>query len=39
MIKRTVESVENRIAKLSTNPVENEKLIKKWKRLLRKMEK
>jgi hypothetical protein len=37
MIKKTVESVENRIAKLSTNPVENEKIIKKWKRLLRKM--
>jgi len=39
MIKRTVEGVENRIAKLSTNPVENEKLIKKWKRLLRRMKK
>jgi hypothetical protein len=39
MIKRTVESVENRITKLSTNPVENEKIIKKWKRLLRKMKK
>lgn len=39
MIKRTIESVENHIAKLSTNPVENEKIIKKWKRLLRKMKK
>ena len=27
--------IENRIAKLSTNPVENANLIKKWKRMLR----
>lgn len=27
--------IENRIAKLSTNPVQNAKLIKKWKRALR----
>lgn len=27
--------IENRIAKLKNNPVENAKLIKKWERLLR----
>jgi hypothetical protein len=37
MIPRTVQSIENRIAKLSIHPVENEKLIKKWRRLLRKI--
>ena len=37
MIKRTLESVENRIAKLQTNPVENAKLIKKWQRLYRRL--
>lgn len=37
MIKRTIESVENRIAKLQTNPVENAKLIKKWQRLYRRL--
>lgn len=37
MIKRTLENIENRIAKLQTNPVENAKLIKKWQRLYRKM--
>ena len=35
MIPRTIASIENRIAKLSTNPVENTKLIKKWQRILR----
>ena len=30
--------VENRIARLKRNPVENDKLIKKWERLLRKIE-
>lgn len=34
MIKLTKEHIENRIKKLSMNPVENEKLIKKWKRKL-----
>ena len=29
------ERIENRIAKLKNNPVENAKLIKKWERLLR----
>lgn len=29
--------IENRIAKLRINPVENAKLIKKWERKLRKM--
>lgn len=36
MIKRTIESIENRIAKLSQKPVENAKLINKWKRIYRK---
>lgn len=31
--------IENRIAKLKTNPVENANLIKKWERLLRRVEK
>lgn len=30
--------IENRIAKLKNNPVENAKLIKKWERMLRKAE-
>ena len=30
--------IEMRIAKLSTKPVENDKLIKKWKRYLRRAE-
>lgn len=30
--------IENRIAKLKTNPVENARLIKKWERILRKAE-
>ena len=29
--------IENRIAKLSNNPVENARLINKWKRLLRRV--
>ena len=31
--------IENRIAKLQTNPVENAKLIKKWERYLRRVNK
>lgn len=30
--------IEQRIAKLKTNPVENAKIIKKWERMLRKAE-
>ena len=30
--------IEQRIAKLKTNPVENANLIKKWERILRKAE-
>lgn len=30
--------VENRIAKLKTNPIENASLIRKWERILRKCE-
>ena len=30
--------VENRIAKLKTNPIENANLIRKWERILRKCE-
>jgi hypothetical protein len=30
--------IEQRIAKLKTNPVENARLIKKWERILRKAE-
>lgn len=37
MIKRSVQSIENRIAKLQTNPVENAKIIKKWQRILRRV--
>jgi hypothetical protein len=39
MINRSVESVKNHIAKLQQKPVENAKLIKKWERLLRNMQK
>ena len=35
MMKFDKTRVENRIAKLKTKPVENEKLIKKWQRYLR----
>lgn len=31
------ERIENRIAKLKTNPIENAKLIKKWERYLRRV--
>ena len=31
--------IEQRIAKLKTNPVENANIIKKWERMLRKAEK
>ena len=31
--------IENRIAKLKTNIVENAKIIKKWERMLRNLEK
>lgn len=37
MFERTIESVENRIAKLSQKPVENARLINKWKRIYRRM--
>jgi hypothetical protein len=37
MIKRSVQSIENRITKLQTNPVENAKIIKKWQRILRRV--
>ena len=30
--------IENRIKKLEVNPVENANIIKKWKRMLRKVE-
>ena len=30
--------IENRISKLKNNPVENAKLINKWKRMLRRVE-
>lgn len=30
--------IEQRIAKLKTNPVENANIIKKWERMLRKVE-
>lgn len=33
------QKIENRIAKLKTKPVENEKLIKKWQRYLRRANK
>lgn len=35
MIKKSKQAIENRIAKLKNNPVENAKLIKKWERILR----
>lgn len=35
MIIRNKLYIENRIAKLETKPVENAKLIRKWKRILR----
>ena len=34
-MKYTKSYIEQRIAKLETNPVENANLIRKWKRLLR----
>lgn len=37
MIKRTLGSVEARIAHLSQKPVENARLINKWKRVACKM--
>ena len=37
-MKYTKTQIENRIAKLKTNPVENARLIKKWERMLRKAE-
>lgn len=36
--KMTKLHIENRIAKLKTNPVENANLIKKWERMLRRIE-
>ena len=38
-MKHTKSYIENRIAKLKTNPVENANLIKKWERLLRRVDK
>ena len=37
-MKYTKSYIESRIAKLSANPVENAKLINKWKRMLRRVE-
>ena len=37
-MKYTKTQIENRIAKLKTNPVENANLIRKWERMLRKVE-
>lgn len=37
-MKYTKTQIENRIAKLKINPVENANLIKKWERMLRKVE-
>ena len=37
-MRYTKEYIELRIKKLETNPVENENLIRKWKRLLRKVD-
>lgn len=37
-MKYTKTQIENRIAKLKTNPVENANLICKWERMLRKAE-
>lgn len=36
MKKLTKDAVEARLARLKVNPIENEKLIKKWERKLRK---
>lgn len=36
-MKLNKNSIETRIAKLKTNPVENARLIKKWERLLRRV--
>ena len=38
MIKRSIGSIEVHIAKLKQKPIENAKLIKKWERVLRKMQ-
>ena len=37
-MKYTKAQIENRIAKLKTNPVENANLIRKWERMLRRVE-
>ncbi len=37
-MRYTINYIEARIRRLETNPVENAKLIKKWKRILRKAE-
>lgn len=37
-MKYTKSYIETRIAKLSANPVENVRLINKWKRMLRRAE-
>lgn len=37
-MRYTKEHIELRIKKLETNPVENENLIRKWKRLLQKID-
>lgn len=37
MVPLTRLHIENRISKLSQNPVENARLIKKWKRMLRRV--
>ena len=37
-MRYTKSYIESRIAKLSTNPVENARLINKWKRMLRRAE-
>ena len=37
-MKYTKTQIENRIAKLKTNPVENANLIRKWERMLHKAE-
>ena len=38
MINRNELYIKNRIAKLRRKPVENEKIIKKWERIMRKLE-
>lgn len=38
MKKYTKEQIELRIKKLTNKPIENEKLIKKWQRMLRTIE-